>query len=96
MDDQTYVRRFLAKRRADRRRWAVSVVRTFIKGFMARNETASEANAKFHSFVRCQFLLRLSKALPQSVLDKSWPGAPVICEEVTVIFSFFFSLVVSK
>lgn len=78
---QTYVRRFLAKRRADRRRWAVSVVRTFIKGFMARNETASEANAKFHSFVRCQFLLRLSKALPQSVLDKSWPGAPVICEE---------------
>jgi len=78
---QTYIRRFLARRLAERRRWAASVVRTFIKGFIARNESASEANAKFISFVRCQFLLRLTKTLPKSVLDKSWPDAPLVCKE---------------
>lgn len=78
---QAYARRFLAKRAAERRRWATVVVRTFIKGFIARNDPASEANAKFTSFVRCQFLLRLVKKLPKSVLDKRWPEAPLICKE---------------
>ncbi|KAK2710802.1 hypothetical protein QYM36_012099, partial [Artemia franciscana] len=71
---QAKVRKFLAKRRAQKRRWAVAVIRGFIQGFIARNETPSDANKRFLQFVRFQYLLRLSKQLPKSVLEKDkWP-----------------------
>lgn len=68
---------------AKKRRWAAAILRQFINGFINRNEAPNEANAKFLMFVRHQYLLRLSKQLPKSVLDKSWPDAPVSCQEVT-------------
>lgn len=81
------VRRFLAKREAEKRRWAVSIVRQFIKGFIHRNEEPNEANAKFLMFVRHQYLIRLAKQLPKSFRDKTWPGAPKSCQQV-IILSF--------
>lgn len=52
---------------------------------MARNQESGEANAKFLQFVRYQFLLRLAKALPNTILrhDQKWPGAPKSCAEVS-------------
>jgi myosin-1 len=82
------IRRFVAKRRADKRRWAVQVIRQFINGFMKRNEPLNSANEKFLGFVRFHYLMRLTKQLPKSVMDKSWPDAPGSCQEVsdTIVF----------
>lgn len=74
----------MAKRRAEKRRWAVTIVRGFVKGFIARNEDANDTNRKFLSFVRYHYLLRLSKNLPTSVLDKKWPDAPGSCKQVPI------------
>lgn len=79
---KAWVRRFLAQCQAKKRRWAVAVLRQFVNGFKNRNESPNEANAKFLVYVRYQYLLRLSKQLPKSVLDKSWPDAPGSCQEV--------------
>ena len=78
------VRRFLAQRLAKKRRWATMVLRQFIHGFMERNQTLNEANKKFLGFVRFQYLMRLTKQLPKSVMDKSWPDAPGSCVEVFI------------
>ena len=85
------IRRFIAKRRADKRRWAIQVIRQFINGFMKRNESLSSANEKFLGFVRFQYLMRLTKQLPKSVMDKSWPDAPGSCQEVSVTTYYFYS-----
>lgn len=78
---QAMIRRFVAKRRADKRRWAVQVIRQFVNGFMKRNEPLNSANEKFLGFVRFHYLMRLTKQLPKSVMDKSWPDAPGSCQE---------------
>ncbi|XP_045023570.1 LOW QUALITY PROTEIN: unconventional myosin IC-like [Daphnia magna] len=82
---QSLVRRFLAKRLAAKRRSAVAVIRRFIVGFMKRNEPMGSDNEKFLGFVRHQYLLRLAKQLPQSIMDKSWPDAPASCQEANNI-----------
>ncbi|RWS30683.1 unconventional myosin-Ic-like protein [Leptotrombidium deliense] len=66
-----------------RRRWAASVIRGFIKGFIMRNEPVNEFNKAFVKSVRREWLLRLSKQLPKSVLDNSWPSAPSSCVEAS-------------
>ena len=80
------MRRFLAQCLAKKRRWAVVVMRGFVKGFLARNQPINDANKKFISFVRYQYLIRLTKQLPKSVMDKSWPNAPESCIEVVLYF----------
>lgn len=82
---QAWVRRFLAQCLAKKRRWAVVVMRGFVKGFLARNQPINDANKKFISFVRYQYLIRLTKQLPKSVMDKSWPNAPESCIETNEI-----------
>ena len=51
----------------------------FILGFITRNEEVNEKNARFQQLVKCEWLTRLSKSLPKSVLDKSWPPVPCSC-----------------
>lgn len=60
-------------------------MRGFVKGFLTRNQPENEANKKFLCFVRYQYLIRLTKQLPKSVMDKSWPSAPESCTEVGCI-----------
>ncbi|CAG5878778.1 unnamed protein product [Menidia menidia] len=65
-----------ARRRAKKRRQAAELIRRFIKGFIYRHEDYGPENDYFLDHVRCSFLKKLSKNLPRSVLDKSWPTPP--------------------
>ncbi|XP_003741654.1 unconventional myosin IC [Galendromus occidentalis] len=76
-------RRMLAQRELKRRRAAVQTIRRFIKGFITRNQPENDVNRQFVQQVRSEFLRRVSKSLPTSVLDKSWPEAPSVCKEAS-------------
>ncbi|XP_037091688.1 unconventional myosin IC-like [Pollicipes pollicipes] len=78
---ESYMRRHLAKKEAEKRRWAVGVVRKFITGFMTRNGPVTDMNRRFVAVVRREWLLRLSRALPKKLLEKKWPKAPPPCLE---------------
>ncbi|PRD33328.1 UNVERIFIED_CONTAM: Unconventional myosin-Ic [Trichonephila clavipes] len=78
-----YWRGHLARELLERRRWAVMVIRKFIKGFMLRNEPENEVNAFFLLNVKAEFLKRLSRRLPTNLLDKYWPPAPTSCKETS-------------
>ncbi|XP_041864369.1 unconventional myosin-Ic isoform X2 [Melanotaenia boesemani] len=65
-----------ARRRAKKRRQAAELIRRFIKGFIYRHEEYCSDNEYFLDHVRYSFLKNLSKNLPKSVLDKSWPTPP--------------------
>ncbi|XP_054157929.1 unconventional myosin-Ic-like [Oppia nitens] len=79
----SYWRRFLAIKLLARRRLAAHIIRTFIKGFITRNEPENDCNRAFVKNVRAEWLKRLSKQLPKSVLDKSWSNAPKCCLETS-------------
>lgn len=76
-------RRVRAQRLLERRRKAAYRIRKFIKGFITRNQSASEENTDFIAYVRKSYLLLLAKRLPSSVLDKSWPKPPGSMVEVS-------------
>lgn len=78
-------RRIAARRVLARRKWAAEVIRGFIKGFITRNEPVNPTNARFQQLVKCEYLLRLSKNLPQHVLDRQWPQPPSSCTEASKI-----------
>ncbi|XP_034239658.1 unconventional myosin IC isoform X2 [Thrips palmi] len=82
---QALARGFLARRRADRRRQAAVTVRKFIEGFITRNGPPTDLNRRFIMLSKCEYLTRLSRSLPKSVLDKSWPPAPPHCTETSQI-----------
>lgn len=73
---ETHWRRVLAQKLLVRRRNAAYRLRKFIKGFITRNHPASEDNVDFIAYVRKSHLLQLSRSLPKTVLDKSWPKPP--------------------
>ncbi|XP_043214754.1 unconventional myosin IC-like [Amphibalanus amphitrite] len=78
---QKYIRRHLAMKDAEKRRWAVSVVRRFVTGFITRNGPENDVNRRFVRVVRREWLKRLAGALPRSVLERTWPPAPPPCRE---------------
>ncbi|KAF2362429.1 Myosin head motor domain, partial [Trinorchestia longiramus] len=78
-------RRVAAKRLLAKRRWASTVVRMFVKGFITRNEAVNEHNARFQQLVKSEWLVRLSKQLPSSVLDDTWPSAPISCQATSEV-----------
>ncbi|XP_037794658.1 unconventional myosin IC-like isoform X1 [Penaeus monodon] len=78
-------RRIKAQRLLARRKWAVGIVRAFIKGFITRNEPVNPINERFQQLVKCEFLLRLSKSLPSNLLDTKWPPSPAPCNEASNI-----------
>ncbi|XP_063226158.1 unconventional myosin IC isoform X2 [Bacillus rossius redtenbacheri] len=80
---QKWVRRYLAQKEAEKRRWAADTVRRFIKGFITRNGPETKENKAFLELAKAQYLVRLSKNLPTKVLDKSWPPHPFVCTEAS-------------
>ncbi|XP_064392805.1 unconventional myosin-Ic-A-like isoform X2 [Halichondria panicea] len=65
------VQRYVAKYKK-----AVFVVRKFIIGFMNRSKPKCEENIYFLDFVRVNYLMKLSRSLPSSLVayDEKWPG----------------------
>ncbi|KAJ3661535.1 hypothetical protein Zmor_005928 [Zophobas morio] len=80
---QKYIRRFIAKCRAKKRRKAANVLRNFIHGFITRNGPATSENRAFLELAKAQWLLRLSKSLPQDILNRTWPPCPHVCQEAS-------------
>ncbi|CAG2120108.1 unnamed protein product [Medioppia subpectinata] len=76
-------RKVLAIKLLAKRRMAAHMVRTFIKGFITRNEPENDCNRAFVRSVRAEWLKRLSKQLPKSVLIKEWPQSPKCCRETS-------------
>ncbi|XP_043514195.1 unconventional myosin IC isoform X1 [Frieseomelitta varia] len=80
---QKYIRRWLAKQEAERRRKAVITIRRFIEGFITRNGPPTEINTAFIELAKSQWLLKLSKSLPVGVLNNYWPPCPYSCREAS-------------
>ncbi|XP_055379065.1 unconventional myosin IC isoform X2 [Condylostylus longicornis] len=80
---QTYCRRYLAIQELKRRRVAVRKIRDFIKGFTTRNDPPNGLNDAFIANSKRMWLMRLSRSLPKTVLDRSWPVAPTHCQEAS-------------
>ncbi|XP_034942192.1 unconventional myosin IC isoform X2 [Chelonus insularis] len=80
---EKYVRRWIAKRKADRRRRAVQKIRRFIEGFITRNGPPTDINQSFIELAKFQWLIRLSKTLPPGVLNNYWPPCPYACREAS-------------
>ncbi|KAK9503588.1 hypothetical protein O3M35_010117 [Rhynocoris fuscipes] len=80
---QCWVRRHLARKQYKLRKHAVTVIRNFIKGFITRSGPVTELNRKFIQTAKQQYLERLSKSLPKTLLDKSWPTPPLVCNEAS-------------
>ncbi|XP_020901059.1 unconventional myosin-Ic [Exaiptasia diaphana] len=76
-------KRFKAERLLARRKNGAQVIRRFIRGFITRNQEANEDNILFLAYVRMSFLLNLSRNLPKSLLDKSWPESPPSLQEAS-------------
>ena len=62
----------------------------FVKGFITRNEDVNEHNARFQLLVKSEWLVRLSSALPRSVLDTKWPEAPVSCKPTSEVLKVLY------
>lgn len=80
---QSYCRRFLAKKKLDERRAAVDRIRFLIKGFITRNDPPNECNEKFIQLVKHMWLVRLSKSLPKSFMNHTWPNPAAHCVEAS-------------
>lgn len=87
---QSYVRRFLAIRKAERRAQAAIKIRAFIKGFITRNDVPNGFNEAFIAHAKRLWLLKLSKSLPKNVLEKHWIQSPKHCEEASKLLQIVF------
>ncbi|XP_060048547.1 unconventional myosin-Ih [Erinaceus europaeus] len=80
---ETNWRRVLAQKEANRRKWAVGIIRKFIKGFITRNKPLSADNEDFIGLVQKNYILNLRYHVPKNVLDKSWLRPPGILQNVS-------------
>ncbi|XP_066591838.1 unconventional myosin IC isoform X2 [Prorops nasuta] len=80
---QKNIRRWHAKREAEKRRQAVRTIRRFIKGFITRDGAPTEENKAFIELAKAQWLIRLSKSLPPRVLNNYWPPCPYSCKQAS-------------
>jgi len=70
----------LAERRA-----AVERIRFFIKGFITRNQPLNDCNAAFIQCVKQHWLVRLSKKLPKTFMNHTWPAPAAHCHEASTM-----------
>ncbi|XP_058512821.1 unconventional myosin-Ih isoform X2 [Ochotona princeps] len=75
----------LARMETHRRKWAVQVVRKFIKGFIHRHRPLCPDNEEFVVLVRKNYILNLRYHVPKTVLDKSWLRPPGILENASTL-----------
>ncbi|KAM5311223.1 unconventional myosin-Ih [Glossophaga mutica] len=80
---ETHWRGVLARKKAERRKWAVFIVRRFIKGFIHRDRPLCPDNEEFIVFMRKNYILNLRYHVPKNVLDKSWLTPPGILENAS-------------
>ncbi|XP_044541399.1 unconventional myosin-Ih [Gracilinanus agilis] len=80
---EAYWRGALARKEIQRRKWAIQIIRKFIRGFINRNKTLSSENEDYIIFVRKNYILNLRNHIPQNVLDKSWLKPPAILEDTS-------------
>ncbi|XP_067556607.1 unconventional myosin-Ih isoform X4 [Pseudorca crassidens] len=73
----------LARKEAKRRKWAVQIIRKFIKGFIHRNKPLCPDNEEFIVFVRKNYILNLRYHVPENVLDDSWLRPPGLLENAS-------------
>jgi myosin-1 len=78
-------KRIRAQRHIRRLKVAVVVVRKFIIGFMNRHKPRCPENSSFLTFVRINYLTRLSERLPASLLtlDEKWLKPPPSLQEAS-------------
>lgn len=82
---QTYCRRYLAIQACNKRREAVKKLRDFIKGFITRHEPPNGLNDAFIANSKRMWLMRLSRSLPNCVLDNKWLTPPKHCSEASIL-----------
>ncbi|XP_051691830.2 unconventional myosin-Ih isoform X1 [Oryctolagus cuniculus] len=75
----------LARMETHKRKWAVQIVRKFIKGFIHRKEPLCPADEDFVLLVRKNYILNLRYHVPKTVLDKSWLRPPGILDNVSTL-----------
>ncbi|XP_023976521.2 unconventional myosin-Ih [Physeter macrocephalus] len=73
----------LARKEAKRRKWAVQIIRKFIKGFINRHKPLCPDNEEFIVFVRKNYILNLRYHVPKNVLDKNWLRPPGLLENAS-------------
>lgn len=67
-----------------------------MKGFITRNDCPTEINKKFVALGKKNWLMRLSKSLPQSLLHRPWPSAPASCKEASAILERYYAAHLSR
>ncbi|XP_005869853.1 PREDICTED: unconventional myosin-Ih [Myotis brandtii] len=80
---ETHWRGALARKEAERRKWAVLIIRRFIKGFIHRDKPLCPDNEEFVVFVRKNYILNLRYHVPKNVLDKRWLRPPGILQNAS-------------
>ncbi|MBZ3881120.1 Unconventional myosin-Ih [Sciurus carolinensis] len=80
---EAHWRGVLARKEVQRRRWAVQIIRRFVKGFIHRDEPLGPDNEEYIVFVRKNYILNLRYHVPKNVLDKSWLRPPGILENAS-------------
>ncbi|CAK9304238.1 unnamed protein product [Gordionus sp. m RMFG-2023] len=76
---QKHIRRYLAKKKRRRLKWANLVIKGFVIGYRHyKKAITSPESAKFFKFQRYAFLSRIAKSCPINVLHKKWPTIPAI------------------
>ncbi|XP_037024276.1 unconventional myosin IC isoform X1 [Bradysia coprophila] len=82
---QAYIRRHLAIKNAKAKREAVVKIRAFIKGFITRHDAPNGYNDNFIAHSKRQWLLKLAKNLPKSLLNYTWISSPAHCAEASAV-----------
>lgn len=54
----------------------------FINGYIHRKEEECDENREFIRFTKHNYLYKIQQNLPKTVLDKNWPSAPSMLQEV--------------
>ncbi|XP_064613416.1 unconventional myosin-Ic-like [Liolophura sinensis] len=80
---QCYWRRYAAIKERERRKRAVEIIRKFIKGFMYRKKPECDENREFIRYTKINYLERVKKEAPKTVLDKKWPAPPELLMETS-------------
>nr|XP_019613004.1 PREDICTED: unconventional myosin-Ih [Rhinolophus sinicus] len=82
---EAHWRGVLARKEMKRRKWAVQIIRKFIKGFINRYKPLCPDNEEFVVFVRKKYILNLRYYIPTNVLDKNWLMPPGILENASYL-----------
>lgn len=74
----------------------ISISLRFINGFITRNGPVTEDNKAFLEMAKSEWLRRLAKNLPTSLLDRKWPVAPHVCQEASAFLETYYGAHLSR